>query len=258
MVTTIIYLILFIVSNILGIISGFLPVGFSTIMFAFMYLVFITCAFSLLLVIIILSTQKKFNYVHVIILALFIIDIGGYYYFYNLERGYNEVNNYMKNNYSDYKIIGIKEAFLEQRDPEDIYGSFASCNYVFDVKINDNTNNVFQAGYCNLPGIFPVYEVVDTYDDKYIKYYLKEYNKENNSSLKLELDDNYFLYNSVILHFNNTNYKELFDFIKYLQLKDKHRFNILLKNDDIDREYYYNRNDYHEFDIVDDIEKLDS
>jgi len=76
--------------------------------------------------------------------------------------------------------------------------------------------------------------------------------------LKLELDDNYFLYNSVILHFNNTNYKELFDFIKYLQLKDKHRFNILLKNDDIDREYYYNRNDYHEFDIVDDIEKLDS
>ena len=253
---SIIYSVLFIASNLLAAISGFLKVGYSTLLFLFVYLVFIVCAFSLFLVIIILIFNKKVNYFHIVLLALFLIDIGGYYFIYNLVRGYNEVNHYMKQNYKDYEIIGIKEAFIEQNDPKDLYGDFARCRYVFNVKVNDNTNNIFQAGYCEIPSFIITTKVIDSYNHTYLPYYFKKYQKNNNSSLKIEVDNNYLLHNPVVIHFNNSNYKELFDFFNYLETSDKHGFDFCMNNDDLDRMYYYNkRDDYFKFEIEDDINK---
>ncbi len=252
---TIVFFILLIILDILAAISGFIMVGFSTIMYLAIYYLFIICAFSLFLLIVINAFQKKFNFVHVIILGFFLINIGGYYYLYNLERGYNEVNSYMKETYDNYEIVGINKVGLHERINGDAYGNFADCKYVFDVKLNDNKNITFQSAYCSLPSFMTYYNVTDSYDNNYLKYYFDEYMKNNNTSLRLETSKYYFLHDQLKIHFNNNNYEEIEDFIKYLESNDKHKYSIIFVNDSNDKNYIYYNNDHIFEEIYTDINR---
>ena len=248
MVITITFLSLFVAINILAIISGFLPIGFSTIMFLAVYFLFVVSSVSLLIIVIINSTKKKFNIVHLIILILFLIDLGGYFFFYNLERGYNEVNHSLKSDFNNYKIVGIKDSFMKQVD-KDNSNVYVKCNYVFDIKLDDSKDVTFQAGFCSLPGGITNYEVKNSYNENYLKYYFDKYKKENNTSLKMTVGDNYFLIDQVELHCDNSNVNEVEDFIKYLKSKDNYRFEFYIVNDDNGRKFYNHSFDSKYFDI---------
>lgn len=193
--------------------SAILP--FSTILWSVTYCLIII---GIIMALILISYNRKKvqdTKPSFILLLVFILCFIVYNDLYNLEKCFIEVNNYMKNEYTNYKIISIDKKNINN-DDENNYSDYMSCNYMLNVRLNDDTNITFQSGYCNVSGQTSNFKVIDNYSYYYVSYYYNKYKINNRVSFRIEKDDDKYSYKSIKIVYNNDNKKEVYNFIEYL------------------------------------------
>lgn len=160
-----------IILSVLSQLVGFINNGWAFILYAIIFL--LVPIFMILNIILILDKKGKDPklFISLIIFILFILFS---YKGYSLVRAYSEVHKQLDEDFNNrYKIVGVTNYEMDN-----CYNQY---NYAFNVKLNDDTNFVFQATYGNTGVSLPNYKVCYNYIDTYLPYYLEEFNKKNNS-----------------------------------------------------------------------------
>ena len=158
----------------------------------------------------------------------------GYLYTVN----YKKVKNGLDNNFKDgYKVIGVRGKNVEVTED-------TTCEYVYDVSLNDDTDIVFQAYYCPFGNMSISKSFSSNYDYYYLPYYLDLYNKNSNTNIRLEENDD--IYSNHIIIYNNSNKEDVTKFLYYFDDNIIYKeYNILLKNEDNNHvSYVKNRDDF--------------
>ena len=160
------------------------------------------------------------------------------------KKGYLYTNNYkkVKENLditfkNNYKILGVKGKNIKIND--------TTCEYVYDVNLNDNSDIIFQAYYCPFGyfGSFS-YSFSNNYEYYYLPYYLNLYKKYNDVTFRIENSDD--IYSDPTIVYNNFNSDEVMKFLYYFDdnIAFK-RYQIIIRNEDTNsRNYIYSKNDF--------------
>lgn len=174
--------------------------------------------------------SKGYNSIIPILLSILVLVFG--YKVVSYIRNYIEVNNYLKQYYTEYKITGVYKKNIKDSSS----GSNHRCDYVYNVKVADSTNIVFHVGYCEAGNMFPTYKVVDDWVNYYVPYYAKKYNEENNTSIKVKINSNSLISDKDnYIYFNKNNKNDVYNFIQVLLEKSMgRRFQIYLYDEDKD------------------------
>ncbi len=212
------------------IVTALLSPGYSIITFSLTYIILI-CSFIDTLVLTVISIVKKdINKSACFSLTIFLIMLIISKPIYNIIHEYNETNKYLKKTFSkDAKILSIADKKVNL----DSDNSSSDCNYIFNVSLNDDTDIIFQAGYCDIGTMWTNYDGYNNYIYYYVPYYLKKYKEGHSVSFKLESSSNKYDYNNYKIIYSEDNKEEVLDFLEFLFSNDMNlRMTIKLYNQD--------------------------
>jgi len=224
-----------------GILSSFFSQGLSALTFYGILLLGVPISLVAIVLFFLKVFEKKnwiWYFVSVIIYILYVIYLPNIYHF---TRGYYLVNNHLKEYKDSGKVIGVDKKNYR-------FGGNDSCSYTFNVKLNDSSNIVFQAGYCEIGSMWTDYGTVDNYDHYYLPYYYDMYKKNNKASFRLVVNNDEFLTIPCEIHYTNDQIAEVCNFLKYLDEKNNGEdYQIEMYNDE--ENDYYIANSWNHFEI---------
>ena len=208
----------------IGILAGYLTSFLGFIVYTICYIIVVNMLIYNIIVTIINREKKKIRNKNLIMLVILIVWLVFSYKLYNLIDDYNEVSKGLKEEFNNYKIVGLSNEKL-------VYGEeIQDCGFVFDISLGDNTNIIFQAGYCVEGGTFRAYnEVINNYINYYLPYYYNIYKLDNRATFKIEMSGDRL--DKII--YNKNNKEELINFLEYLVEKnDGISYHLILVDED--------------------------
>ena len=222
----------------LGIVSAFLPPGFSIICLWGTYAIgFIMSIVSLVMFFLYKSEKKSFLW-PAISIGLFIF----YAFFlgktYNILHGMNEVKKDLKKYHASVQVKGIR------KQDDLVSGDF--CHYVYDVVLDHDDSFLFQAGYCADDGWISLYKVFHNYDELYLPKLLEEFSKNHPNSMYVEKETWDEEYRNYKLYYSSTECETATEFATYLDqnaLKIPYSVHFVSTDDSLVEEYYRTWND---------------
>ncbi|MBQ6324108.1 MAG: hypothetical protein IJI22_04710 [Bacilli bacterium] len=239
-----------------GILAGFLPPLICWLVYDVAFIAAIVCII-IILVEFIKNKKISAKIVYVVILIAFILFSKTPFVF---IHNYSEVKKDLeKGSFTGkYKILNVRKEHVENSSGES-YGGF-DCDYVFDVKLNDDTGIVYQTSYCENGTFWTEYHVLNNYIYHYMAYYLDSYNKSNSTNLKFVDGDDLYGTDAFYISYHTDDIEQLYQFIDYffsqtpalsyqfkIQDEDTNRFYFVSPNDDeykhaieMDRKYHNN------------------
>lgn len=216
----------------LGIICGLLAPGLSIIAYCIVYFGIVDLLIANIIMLIIYIYNKKNIIGSLLYIIITIIYLLFSYRLHNLIHNYNETKKGLNKYYHHYKIVGLSKQLLVYEDNHNY------CDYTFDVTLNDNSNIVFQAGYCNLGNWMSHYATTDNYISYYLKYYYNLYKQTNKVTFKMETNTN-IVKELAKITYNTNNCEEVYYFLKYILKNNKYKsYKIILYNEDTNENHY--------------------
>lgn len=195
---------------ILGVISAYLPSGYSIVCFYGSYLIGFIMAIVSLVFFFLYKKEKKpiiWPFLSIVLYVLYVSFFGNIYH---MIHGLNEVKKKFQEYPYSIQIKGIRK--------ENQLVSGYDCHYVYDVVL-DHSNDSFQAGYCADDGWISLYKVFHNYDELYLPKLLEEFSKNHPNSMYLEkdmLDDRFRWYK---LYYSSNDCQTAQEFSRYLEEK---------------------------------------
>lgn len=220
----------FIVVCVILMLVGFLVALFPPLISFLAYCLSLFIIFILLvicIVFILLYRKDKKSLLKLIIIGfLLVVYLWKSYPVYNYIHSRNEVKKSMQTKFGNYyKVLGLSQKRVAAEN--------ITCDYVFDVKVNDTMNVTFQAAYCDTGIIATDFTVVNNYFDHCLPIYLKQYNELANKNLVFSSDVSHFLNDEAVFHYSTEEEKqEIREFINYLKTRAESN-NSLKVHDDI-------------------------
>lgn len=224
-----------------------IPLVFGAI---FYFLILTVAMFIFILNLIKLFVNQKKNVVKIILnllisfilVVIIVIDYNkvfdslknkGYLYTNNYKRVKESLDITFKDN---YKILGVKDKNIKIND--------TTCEYVYDVSLNDNSDIVFQAYYCPFGYFSFSYSFSNNYEYYYLPYYLNLYRKYNDVTFRIENSDD--IYSDPTIIYNNYNRDSVTNFLNYYDDNSAFkRYQIRIMNEDTNSSHYiHSRNDF--------------
>ena len=210
--------------------------------YGFLFLSFVLAVSCFILFIIMLYSKKKYIW-YLITVFVFVSYLLFLLPRYSYLRGRYLVSKHLKNDYKvSGKVMGVKAKDYDFND-------YNSCDYVFNVKLNDGENVVFQSGYCDVGTMWTSYDVIDNYSHHYIPHFYDIYKKSHNVNFKLDTRKDDFSWDNDVIKYNGDDLKDVCDFIYYLDEHMKSDYSIEVVNGDHDYNsfiYYSRDKDYGE------------
>ena len=238
-----------VLSIIIAILS--LVVAFTDLAFIGYCIVFLA-ALGTLGAVILLLVENKFKSIEKIIsLIILILVVMFSYRGYSLVRGYYMVNQELIKDFGNqYKIIGVSN--------KDFYYCYNKYHYAYKVKLQDNSDIIFNIAYGTGGVPIPSTNVCYDYANYYVSYYLDLFNKQHQSDLSYKIksreDDDDIVY----MEYSSKDKKLLYEFVEYLYSNDFNaQYQINIYNTDTKEERYISswNNDYKEEIRLEDYEK---
>ena len=219
-----------------------IPLVFGAI---FYFLMLAVAMFSFILNLIKLFVNQKKNVVKIILnllislILIVIIMINYNKVFESLKnKGYlcKTIDSFFTSFKNNYKILGVKDKNIKIND--------TTCEYVYDVSLNDNSDIVFQAYYCPFGYFSFSYSFSNNYDYYYLPYYLNLYRKYNDVTFRIENSDD--IYSDPTIIYNNYNRDSVTNFLNYYDDNSAFkRYQIRIINEDTNSSHYiHSRNDF--------------
>ena len=235
------YFIVVFISIFLVIIAALLSPGLSIITFVIAYIIIFSSFIDTFILTIVSLLNKEFNKKTYISLAIFLIMLMFSKTVYNIIHEYHETKKYLKKTFSnDAKILSVADRKVNL----DSDNSSSDCNFTFNVSLNDDTNIIFQAGYCDIGTMWTNYGGYNNYDYYYVPYYLKKYKEGHGVSFKLDSSSDKYDYSRYKIVYSESNKKEVLDFLKFLFGNDMNlRIYIELYTQDTKRHDFVNSYD---------------
>ena len=159
------------------------------------------------------------------------------------KKGYLYTNNYkkVKENLDitfkdNYEILGVKGKNIKIND--------TTCEYVYDVKMHDNSDIIFQTYYCPFGYFSFSYSFSNNYEYYYLPYYLNLYKKYNDVTFRIDNSDD--IYSDPTIFYNNSNRDAVTRFLNYFDDNSAFkRYQIIIINEDTNSSHYiHSRNDF--------------
>ncbi len=195
---------------ILGVISAYLPSGYSIVCFYGSYLIGFIMAIVSLVFFFLYKKEKKTIIWPFLSIVLYVLYVSFFGNIYHMIHGLNEVKKKFQEYPYSVQIKGIRK--------ENQLVSGYDCHYVYDVVL-DHSNDSFQAGYCADDGWISLYKVFHNYDELYLPKLLEEFSKNHPNSMYLEkdmLDDRFRWYK---LYYSSNDCQTAQEFSRYLEEK---------------------------------------
>ena len=235
------YFIFSIISIFLVIISALFSPGYSIISFVLIYIVLMVSFVNTLVLTIVSIIGKDFNKGAYFSLVIFLVMLIISKSVYNIIHEYNETNKYLKKTFSNSaKILSVADRKVNL----DSDNSSSNCNFTFNVSLNDDTDIIFQAGYCDIGTMWTNYGGYNNYIYYYVPFYLKKYKESHDVSFKLESSSDKYVFDRYKIIYGDSNKEEVLDFLEFLFSNDMDlRIYIDLYNQDTKKRDYVNSND---------------
>ena len=193
---------------ILGVISAYLPSGYSIVCFYGSYLIGFIMAIVSLVFFFLYKKEKKpiiWPFLSIVLYVFYVLFFGNIYH---MIHGLNEVKKKFQEYPYSIQIKGIRK--------ENQLVSGYDCHYVYDVVL-DHSNDSFQAGYCADDGWISLYKVFHNYDELYLPKLLEEFSKNHPNSMYLEKEMYEEEFKYYKLYYSNEECPVAQEFASYLE-----------------------------------------
>lgn len=219
-----------ILSIIIAILS--LAIAFTDLAFIGYCIVFLA-ALGTLGAVILLLVEDKFKSVEKLVsLIILILVVLFSYRGYSLVRGYYMVTQELKKDFGNqYKIVGVSN--------KKFYYCYNKYHYAYKVKLQDNSDIIFNAAYGTGGIPIPSANVCYDYENYYVPYYLEKYKQEHQSSFTYKIKKEEDGDNTIHIEYSGKDKRVLYDFFAYLQSKDYNAsYHVCVYNVDTKKELY--------------------
>ena len=214
------------------ILSGILPALICWIFYyACLVLSILICITSIILFVIQVKENNNIAWPTVLIALIMLLSFSTVFFTkksFVLLHSYTEVQRYLKNNEIvnkyNYKILNTYDKYYDKN----------KCEYVFNVKEEDQFNTVFQAAYCDCSTMWTNYCVINNYATAYKETFYNNYKKIHNITFEMKKSANSSWNNAKVeFIYDDSNVAEYCQFVKEYKKNTQYNFvDVQLEDED--------------------------